>query len=292
MFYFFSLFVFPITSEAWNALGHMVIANIAYQKLNETPHNKIEMLNRYFQDEYPEMISFLQMSYWPDTLHAQKIETFTHWHYIDIPFSEDGTPLKNITDTDNAAWAVNTMEPILQNKYTNPYEAARFLAFFTHIVGDMHQPLHNVSRLSNAYPDGDRGGNLFFIRFNNARINLHQLWDRGLGEFDSEINNENIAMLSKKITERYPENYFGDRVNDLDPQNWAKEGMENARKYVYVTPENQIPNPDYIEAGRQITEQEVALAGYRLAKLLNQMLTMDRNRKSRYFKKHKKYYRG
>ena len=48
-----------------------------------------------------------------------------------------------------------------------------------HLVGDVHQPLHTVSLFKTKYPDGDRGGNLVFVRAkrSGAILDLHQLWD-------------------------------------------------------------------------------------------------------------------
>src|SRR3990167_1519864 len=245
----FQLWLLPIVSHAWNALGHMVVANIAYQNLEPNVKKKIDNIVSYFSLEYPGMASFLQMAYWPDTLHAQKIETFTHWHYIDIPFSQDGSPLKNIMDTDNIVWAIINIEPIIKYNHTNPYELARFLAFLIHIVGDIHQPLHTVSYISVAYPNGDQGGNLYFIRYNNERIKLHRLWDSGLGMFDQSATQENADILTAIILKHYP------------------------KTYVYVPPADQTPSADYLETGRKISEREIALAGYRLGTFLNKILS-------------------
>ena len=178
------LFWTPLLAYAWNPLGHMVVANIAYQNLEPQVQKKVDRLVTHFSVEYPNMASFLQMAYWPDTLHAQKIETFTHWHYIDVAFSNDGSELKNLVDTDNIVWAINNIKPVIKYKYTNAFERARFLAFLIHIVGDIHQPLHTVSYISAAYPNGDQGGNLYFIRYQNERIKLHRFWDSGLGVFE------------------------------------------------------------------------------------------------------------
>lgn len=50
-----------------------------------------------------------------------------------------------------------------------------------HYFGDVHQPLHSVSRYTADYPDGDMGGNLFTIDpigpVGDTADNLHALWD-------------------------------------------------------------------------------------------------------------------
>jgi len=46
-----------------------------------------------------------------------------------------------------------------------------------HYVGDIHQPLHASTRLTDKYPEGDRGGNKFKIKTIHGAYNLHSLWD-------------------------------------------------------------------------------------------------------------------
>lgn len=262
----------PAASFAWNALGHGVIANIAYTHLKPEVKNKVDNLVAYFHTEYPAMSTFPQAADWPDEVRAQRITTYTHWHYIDIPFSNDGTALKDVKDTDNAVWAINSIQDVVKNNKANPYEHARFLAFLAHIVGDLHQPLHTVTQFSHAHPDGDKGGNLYTVRYHGERRNLHYIWDQGLGAFAGDNSTEHVNELTDTLTAHYPETMFGDRVQDMNPEDWAKEGVENAKKYAYSTPAGQAPNEMYLENGQKIAEQQAALAGYRLAFMLNQLL--------------------
>ena len=54
-----------------------------------------------------------------------------------------------------------------------------------HIVGDMHQPLHNVNMYNLKYPDGDQGGNkLNILTLNKIFIKLHFYFDSGAERFD------------------------------------------------------------------------------------------------------------
>lgn len=267
------LFLFiPIKVYSWNAIGHMVIADIAYQNLKPTARAKVDEMVANLHKEYPNTGTFLQLAYWLDEIRGQHIDTYAHWHYIDVPFSTDGTPIKNTIDTDNAVWALNHIECVVKNHSANPYERARFLAFMVHIVGDLHQPLHTVSNITAARPSGDKGGNMFYVRYNNERINLHKIWDSGLGAFEGSNSPEHINQISATIMAMYPINSFAAQEQDLTASNWAKDGMAVAQKNVYDTTENQPVSNAYIINGRQVAEKSAALAGYRLANLLNQLL--------------------
>jgi hypothetical protein len=274
--FFVGLAIFSPLTNAWNAVGHMVIAKIAYDQLTPEVRNKVDALVVNLATEYPEIKNFTQMAPWPDQLRAQKIDSYTHWHYIDNAFSTDGTALKNLSDTDNVLWAIDKIKPVLQNEQANPYERARFLAFLVHIVGDIHQPLHTVSRISLAHPDGDQGGNLFVVNMNlpahkKTPSNLHRVWDEGLGFFVGGDSMENIAALAEKITATYPKNYFGNQISDINLKDWTDEGMNSASSFVYNTLEGQVLSAAYIADGQAIAEQKAALAGYRLAELLNKL---------------------
>lgn len=262
----------PLTSYGWNATGHMVVADIAYQNLTPTARKTVDGLVGQLNKEYPEMKTFMNISYWPDSIRSQRIESFTHWHYVDHAFSTDGTALKDVVDTDNAVWAVNTIKGVVKNDKANAFDRVRFLSFLTHIVADLHQPLHTVSYFSAAHTGGDRGGNSYNVRVNNERINVHKLWDGGVGVFANDNTFVKASAVSTAIQEQYPQTYFGDRATNINAEDWAKEGMENAKTYVYNTPENQDVSSTYIANGKELAKQQAALAGYRLAALLNQLL--------------------
>lgn len=270
------LFLFLILNSflpafAWHSVGHMVVANIAYQHLNPNVKQKVDELVAQLHQEYPEIKTFLDLAVWPDTLRSQQIESFTHWHYIDTPIV-DGGVMKNIIDTDNAEWALQAIPQVVKNPHANKYERARFLAFLVHIVGDVHQPLHTVARITASQPDGDAGGNLFHVEFNHNKTNLHAVWDIGLGEFEGSPEKVDIQAISAKITTQFPQEGFGTKVNDLEVHHWITEGVNNAKNHVYNTPENQPLSTSYITTGKRVADEQAALAGYRLAKLLNKLL--------------------
>lgn len=268
------LVIFAPPAFAWWDAGHEIVAKIAYDRLTPAAKMQADKCATILARDYPEILVFSNMATWPDHLRSQKIETFTHWHYINIPFSDDGSPLNFAIDTDNAIWAVTQTESIVHNPKVNPVERARFLAFLVHIVGDLHQPLHNVSRISKEHPNGDEGGNLFLVKNPNnpaELMPLHSLWDSDFGAFDVNAKPD-VNKLAATITARYPEKYFGDKVTDLSVQDWSKEGVSLAQEFLYKTPGNQVPSVDYQVKGKDLAEQRVALAGYRLANLLNALL--------------------
>jgi hypothetical protein len=276
------LFCSSLTCQAWNTLGHMVIAEIAYQQLTPKTRGKIEYLVTQFNHEYPKITSFMELAYWPDTLRGQKIQVFARWHYIDQPISFDNTLTTKEVDTDNAVWAIDQIQNILKNNRANSYDRARFLAFFAHIVGDLHQPLHTVSLFSEKHSEGDKGGNLYSVWYNNKRTNLHALWDKGVGAFDGYYSKVRAGELAEAIMSKYPLSFFGDKVYISEASTWASEGKETAKKSVYNTVENESISLEYEKKGKDLSEQAAALAGYRLGMMLNQIFDSQKNKYSRF----------
>jgi hypothetical protein len=263
--------VFSLNCFAWNALGHKVIASIAYDNLTPAARTKIDDMIATFAKEYPAKNSMIEISTWADEIRSDNINLYTHWHYIDKAFSTDGTPIKDISDTDNVVWALTNIEAGIKNPKINPYEQARLLVFLVHFAADIHQPLHTTSRISQAHPNGDEGGNLFLFGTDAASANLHSLWDSGCNLFTGDATDKKIAALELLITTQYPQEYFGKEPQDLTVTDWAQEGFDAATNTVYQTPENQAPSDTYLSTGKDLSEQKAALAGYRLANLLNKL---------------------
>ncbi|MCP4475865.1 MAG: S1/P1 nuclease [Gammaproteobacteria bacterium] len=162
------LLLTPLLAFAWNSNAHRVIAEIAWDNLTVPARAQVGCLVQKFQHSWPRVRSFQQMATWPDTLKAQGVTAFNQWHFIAQPFSNDsGRALPKIND-ENGVWAVQQGMAVLMDGSRDPAMQAWFLAFVTHIVGDLHQPLHTITRVSRAHPQGDLGGNLFMIHYPGA----------------------------------------------------------------------------------------------------------------------------
>ena len=65
----------------------------------------------------------------------------------------------------------------------------------------------------------------------------------------------------------------GNDWKQTDPQAWVVESNQIARTFAYVkTKEGEAPSAQYIEESRVIVGRRIALAGYRLAAVLDEIL--------------------
>jgi hypothetical protein len=243
---------------------------------------------------------FQHAATWPDMMRSARPDekTFHHplWHYIDYPIIAEGTDKSTLTlppvgETleedklpENVLQALEWNLAKLKDANAPAAERAVALAWIEHLVGDVHQPLHAASFFSADYPRGDKGGNSFAVKFHGNVTNLHSLWDEMLGGYMSA---RLVDAVADKVIERYPRASVEKELAVTRFSDWAGESLAMAKELVYaggklkgVTKEKSVADkgettpelPEgYDEAARNAARRRVALAGYRLADLLNKV---------------------
>jgi hypothetical protein len=252
---------------------------------------------------------FMRAATWPDTIKHEWLrdsdtppaksgpsepavgysDTASHgyWHFVDAGFASDkskvpGTPAPNaatqITELRSAIASTDASLDLLKS-----YE----LIWLEHLVGDIHQPLHGTVRFFAT--KGDAGGNSVKIKMptamnklfegalsKSAPTELHAFWDDLPGEGQPAPALPFAVTFAKALPAAH------DGVSDTDPNDWATESLTLAKKDVYVPPIGKGPTPAsgtsytitqaYYDTAMQDAKARVALAGARLAKLLNENL--------------------
>ncbi len=269
-----TIFLLAITSPslAWSATGHYVITKIAYDNLSMHAKHRINHILKTIDPKHPLEQKLLYSSSWPDTLKYHGISAFNHCHYINYPINHGGkakTPSKY-----NLVWAINQTLQTIKSPKSNEIEKAIALRFLIHLEEDAHQPVHCSSLYSKKFPNGDRGGNLYHIESHIAK-NLHALWDRGVGSLTNKrgkpLKKREWQELASKIQAQHPKNKLKAKINDLTPDAWVKESFNIANNFVYKIKPLEKLRKDYIAKGKEISKYRLALAGYRLATMLNQI---------------------
>ena len=275
----------------------MLVAWIAYQHLSPMARSRVDAALQAHPD-YQKWIAdlpadgdrgveaFLQASVWPDTIKNDPRfyndmradskatpplpgipDTAMHqnWHYIDYAIETHGSKGFPMEEP-NAVSAVAVVIADLSNPLN--------LSWMIHLTGDLHQPLHSVSRFSghhhgqNGSVDiGDQGGNLFLI--DDPAHNLHSLWD---GVLDNVSSRADLIAIGRTLTAP------ADLVVRLDTKAWVSESVQLAKSVVYPLGEDvdgeapPKPSANYKQKMMDVSKQQIALAGYRLAAILNDRL--------------------
>lgn len=278
------ILITPTLSLGWGAGGHMMTAQIAWGRLN--PRAKAEANRLLAISINPAAVTaksknFVNAAHWADDLRPfPEFDSFKALHFIDTPFSVDGTPLPTVPPPDIVT-ALEENVNILKTS-TDDNAKAQALRFIIHFVGDIHQPLHCATQVDSAHPEGDRGGNevKLNIRQQNGTVkstNLHSYWDGGIATFPRTGPNfappplSSIPAAARKARSGNPPTNPKLKLNEpTNFQSWAEESFALAKDVAYKgIANNGNPSQAYRTKSIKVVRQRVAWGGYRLAALLN-----------------------
>lgn len=298
------LYILTPGAYAWNATGHREVAVVAWSELSPKAQRAIGLLLKEQTlipnlQNLPAEEAWMAAALWPDELReqaelsgsavpppktmqqwlhrAQTGEATRRWHFADRdiakPFNQQ--PVLGLLEQ-----ALAAQIQLLGDASLSQQDRAVALAWVSHLVADAHQPLHTASRQDPARPGQlDAGGNTVTV-FDAGRrppepLSLHRWWDElpgharpGTVRFETET-----ARLLRQAQQ----------VNDAEtatpPHHWIEESFTLARDQVYPGLVDDPDKPgaflirqDYWLEARDITRARIALAGRRLAFIVQQAL--------------------
>jgi hypothetical protein len=254
--------------SAWGAVGHHVVARIAWVLMTPAAQNRATALLGGGQDE------FVASSTWADDVRSSRPETY-NWHFVDIPVDaqhyERARDCKQTEKGDCVVAEIGRAIAELADPARSNALKAESLKFLIHFVGDLHQPLHAID-------DHDRGGNdvkVAALRGNDGRAtNLHSAWDTGLINLSTETEVARAARLVDDL-KAHPVS------PSLNVVAWAEESHDVGVHVTYHYPGFSTSGPSadpivldsaYRAAAATTIDQQLQRGGARLAALLNSIL--------------------
>jgi hypothetical protein len=281
------LLLLPMASLAWSGAGHQVIAAEAFCELPSSLQKKLgQVLQAHPQyeswndslsqdagslDKRLELV--MRASTWADEIRRRDNPyNRPKWHYIDYPLRPPKFPLlPEGAPNDNILSGIEQCERVLSDRKASPEQKAVHLAWLIHLIGDLHQPLHCASFFAAVYPDGDKGGNGFFVKPAGRGVTLHHLWDGLLGTSGKPQSRLNYAI---ELQAEHPRRSLKELRKARTPKEWSLEGRSVALGKAYLrgnlkggTSQDTAPElpGGYTKAAKATAERQAALAGYRLA---------------------------
>ncbi|MEZ5426748.1 MAG: S1/P1 nuclease [Pyrinomonadaceae bacterium] len=297
-----------LSVRAWDDAGHKLSAYIAWQQMSPEAREKaFELLIKAPEDSdlsvyynayesrsaaAKKLELFMMAATWADVIRNRdfkvRYEKYNHsdWHYADIFWKQNGDQaeiLENFPEESGKAIPkLSDFEKTLRDPQASEADKAVALAWFLHVGGDIHNPLHNASRVTEMEPKGDQGGNLFLLSPQDApreaRLNLHSFWDsiitRNMPRKNDACDADYIAEVAKKVMKKYPFSKMKDRIKPGDFRAWHQEGFRLLPTAVYDDlKRNQMPPKKYLKNSFRIGQEELVLAGYRLGETLNRIFS-------------------
>jgi hypothetical protein len=269
-------------AQAWNAAGHRLSALIAWQELSPDTQQWISSALARHPD-YPSwqekarsnapLDVFAEAAIWPDTIRNDArfyderrdpptpalpglSDTARHktWHYVDL--ADDGQVRQGGVDRQ-----IERLSQLLRSTAKSA-QITYALPWLLHLVGDIHQPLH-VGR------HGDAGGNEVQIEnpFNQRQpfSSLHRFWDDLPGP--PGLRGKKLASVASWLRENYPAPVQGNVAL------WRSESYRLHAEVYPATAGSLLPivTEDFQHRAREIANQRIVDAGYRLGGLLEEI---------------------
>jgi hypothetical protein len=288
----------------------MTVAYIAYSQLSPTQKTKVdEVLSKHpdfkiwaanIKDKkLLGAIVFMRAATWPDFIRdderffddvrdpghptplccgfagmTDSMARHTNWHFIDLPFSTDGSDTVE-PETTNALNKILEFENALGSSGAPQPVQAYELPWLLHLVGDIHQPLHCVTRFTSRHPKplGDLGGNSFLLDLSGQKKKSHSFWD---GSLETEEDPMFIMELGDEIMRDIKQ----EKPDKTKEQDWVNESATIAKYMIYILGSDEgkkdnngkeilpIITQDYQRYANATARYRVAIAGYRLGDIL------------------------
>ena len=300
---------FQSQALAWSGPGHAAVAAMAYRELSANTTLRDNLVNvlrshpkfnswkaQYNSNKhnFPAeldlgMFLFIRASTWPDEIRGTTVPALQHfdhpdWHFVDYPltpptFSTGPSPDPN----DDVLFGIEASLQTLADKNADPVERAAKLSWLIHLVGDIHQPLHCATLITAALPapEGDRGGNKFFIYQNTTqqkhhqKTKLHAYWDGRLG---TDLVPDPLKGLrdAKMLKNLHPRTSLSELNAGNNDAQWSFESRDKSTTDVYefhgtMLQQLKVLPSGYITNSHSVARRRLALAGYRLADELSRV---------------------
>jgi nuclease S1 len=256
---------------AWGVQGHRLVAALAAERLTPVASRNVAWLLG--------AQTLADISSWADRYVDAQYQTF-YWHFLNIPpeatsYDRDRDCPRQPGVAEGArgdVWRDCAVDRILYHKarIADPTldRADRSIAlkFLVHFVGDLHQPFHalGVGHGANDVKVSVFGSDTC----GSYPCNLHSVWDSGLIAHRQLDDARYLAALNALIRQ----NGWEARPPG-GPAEWAMQSHDLGK--AALLPQGGQVDEAYYRAQIPVVDQRMALAGVRLAAVLNELLTAE-----------------
>lgn len=244
------LLFFPALCFGWGPVGHRAVGRIAEQRLSPPVAREVAAL-----------LDGQRLAYvgtWSDEIRSDPAwKRAEPWHYVNIP---EGTAIESAerNPAGDVLEAIDRFAIVLADRARPKAERAEALRWLTHLVGDLHQPLH-------VGYGSDRGGNEIVVLWFGEANNLHAVWDDGLidGRKLSSIELAELALSGFSAAQL-------DAWRAGTALDWAQESR-SLLPGIYDLGDRRLGFA-YLSRHWPTVERRIVQAGVRLAALLERQL--------------------
>ena len=238
-----------LSLSAYDAYGHRIIADIAYQNLTDKARNQLDkVLGKH---------GIIYYATWADDVRSDSKYAYSYpWHYQDLDDNMTSVDIKKLLDHPTAEgehlfFAIDSMLVRLKKNNSD----AEALKFLVHFIGDLHQPLHMGRK-------DDLGGNKIEVNWFGKKTKLHAIWDGSLIESQKMSFSEFSQYLQDKYAPRKAEFKKHSILQSI-------EAAYAVRNKIYSYDMNDTNNYHYVYYFADMRDEMLYRGGIQLANVLN-----------------------
>jgi hypothetical protein len=296
----------PLSAYSWDDVGHKITGYIAWQRMSPKARQSVIKILRaapedshisvYFQmygvrpEADKQLDYFLNIPTWADIARERafpvRYEKYHKgdWHYTSVFWRQVNGGAELIAGRTPDGQAIEKLaefEKMLRDPAVADKDKAIALAWFLHMGGDIHQPLHTSSRVTDVEPDADRGGNTFIISPEGTpradQQNLHWFWDSIVPRNMPYDHGFCESCYIKQVADGFTLQYgFDELRSGLALSNytaWKDESLKLAQTEVFRSDlvRFSVPSDDYRRNAFRVSERRLTQAGYRMGETLNEI---------------------
>ncbi len=233
----------PLHLLAWGKKGHALVAEVAFNLLDEHTREAVrKCLGKMTIEE---------AGNWMDDIKSDRRNDYMKpWHYVNVA---QGQVYENSKE-ENVITQLTRVVNELQHKENMKEEDIKknvLIAF--HLTGDLHQPLHVGYGV-------DKGGNDISVKYKRASTNLHRVWDSEI------IEGENINLTECMQQKKSFDKEDLAMLSQINVESWMRQPRSQLAGVYSFTDET--IDEAYIQKNKKIIEQDIFIAGVRLAAIL------------------------
>ena len=219
-----------VPTAAYWEYGHETIARIALDSVRPDTRAKVQALlaqGRLLDTPGCPVATIEQASVWADCIKPLG-DRFTYaysWHYQNVDICKPFDLKTACKDGHCVSAQIERQARLLADTKLPTRERLMALAFLTHFVGDLAQPMHAGDR-------GDLGGNRVAANYGlvGGRTNLHSIWDGYLAERAISTPPGGAGGLLGTVPPEERERLAAGTVTD-----WSRESWEASRSQAYTS---------------------------------------------------------
>jgi hypothetical protein len=259
---------------AWGQEGHSIIAEIAQQRLSQ---QAAQLVQRLLTGR-----SLASIASWADDDRETHPAT-AGWHFVNIPLDVESYDAARDCkpDVEKGDCIIAALGRVQQQlRCATGDKQIEALKFAVHLVGDIHQPLHTVAERAGG---NDINVDIFMrglatcptCAVAHMPTSFHAAWDVNLiektvwnwGAYVDRL--ENGWLKESPLAKAEAPSADHTAIDERAFIAWAEAAHKLAATVWYLRPANDVLDDRYLRDVLPIMDQQLGLAGLRLARFLN-----------------------